>query len=123
MKILQTMLVFISKRKFRQKAFQDYRMKEMELTYWRSTSKLEVDFVVEVNGQIWGIEVKSKRNPSSKDYRGLNALADDFKELQKVCICLTASPRVTEEDVYLLPVSTFLELLWKDEFFSGKQNL
>ncbi len=96
-------------------AYKDYRCKDLELSYWRSTSKFEVDFVLELGNKILGIEVKSKKNPAPKDYKGLFALAEDIPKLQKICICRCSTARTTKDGVTLMPVEKFLKMLWKDE--------
>ena len=55
------------------RAYVDYHS-EMSLHFWRTTTKIEVDFIL--NESI-GIEVKAKANISSKDLRGLKALREE----------------------------------------------
>jgi len=98
-------------------AYKNYRRADAEISYWRSTSKLEVDFVIESGKDIFGIEVKGKKNPSEKDYRGLKALAEDHSELKKICVCTTDQPRKTNEGVILMPVQHFLKNLWAGSLF------
>jgi uncharacterized protein len=62
----------------------DYRRSQKELTYWRSRSQLEVDFVV---GNEIGIEVKATGRVSKRDERGLNALAEEIPTLRKIIVC------------------------------------
>lgn len=96
-------------------AYKDYKCKDLEISYWRSTSKFEVDFVIELGPKIWGLEIKAKKNPSTKDYKGLEALNEEFPKLQKICICLCAASRKTSEGVSIIPVKTFLRMLWDGE--------
>lgn len=100
-------------------AYKDYRCKDLEISYWRSTSKFEVDFVLELGKNMWGIEVKSKKNPSTNDYKGLNALSEDFPKLQKICLCLCSTARTTKEGITLIPIKTFLKMLWNNEIFGN----
>jgi hypothetical protein len=44
------------------------------LTYWRTTSQIEVDFVI---GDSVGVEVKARPFTSRRDYKGLLALAEE----------------------------------------------
>ncbi|MDH4466691.1 MAG: DUF4143 domain-containing protein [Bacteriovoracaceae bacterium] len=98
-------------------AFKDYKRKELEISYWRSTSKFEVDFVLELGTKIFGIEVKAKSNPSARDYKGLNALAEEFPKLQKICVCTCSSSRKNSDNISLIPVNKFLIMLWNEELF------
>src|SRR5262249_10855673 len=56
------------------KAYLDYRRSDKELTFWRTHSGYEVDFVV---GNEVAIEVKAARRVSSSDVRGLLALSEE----------------------------------------------
>jgi hypothetical protein len=55
------------------------------LAYWRSTSGLEVDFIL---GDHTAIEVKAKAVVSTSDLKGLRALAEESLSRRYVCVCL-----------------------------------
>ena len=55
-------------------AWKAYRQRDLELSYWRTTSGFEVDFVF--NDREVAVEVKSGRVHET-DLKGLTALADD----------------------------------------------
>ncbi|MBD3335067.1 MAG: DUF4143 domain-containing protein [Candidatus Eisenbacteria bacterium] len=79
------------------------------LSYWRSRSGHEVDFIV---GDHTAVEVKAKRNVAADDLRGLRALAEEKKLRQLICVSL--EPRVRRVDgVRILPWRVFLDELWK----------
>lgn len=48
--------------------------------YWRTTSGIEVDFVIEWKDQLFAIEVKAGKNPNRKDARGLRAFLDVYSD-------------------------------------------
>ena len=50
------------------RAYLSYRRKKLPLTYWRSKSGHEVDFLI---GTRTAIEVKASRNTSKNDFKGL----------------------------------------------------
>lgn len=52
------------------------------LSYWRTETKLEVDFVVYGPRGFWGIEVKRSANPGPDDIRGMLAFKDEYPEAQ-----------------------------------------
>ena len=83
------------------------------LSYWRSTSKMEVDFVF---GKV-AVEVKGSGAVSKKETKPLLALAEDIKGLRKIVVCHESQPRKTEEGIEILPLKRFLEMLWDGEFF------
>ena len=95
------------------KAFLDYRKIDKKIEYWRSTSQLEVDFLVYSNlKDIVAIEVKSGRNPSTRDFKGLLALEEEQKLLRKIVVCSAETPRKTAGGVEILPLENFLQQLW-----------
>jgi predicted AAA+ superfamily ATPase len=53
-----------------------WHMKRPEVFHFRSQKGAEVDVVLEVDGRIIGIEVKTAENLSGDDFRGLSILED-----------------------------------------------
>lgn len=92
----------------------DYLRFDGQLTFWRSLSQLEVDFVVQRGGRpLVAIEVKATRQVERRDLRGLRALREDFPDLPCVVVANEPLPRRTEDDVDILPVEVFLDRLWR----------
>lgn len=91
--------------------YRDYMGGE-PLSYWRSTSGFEVDFII---GNHTAIEVKAKENLSPAELKPLRALAEE-KRLKRF-LCVSLEPRRREiGDVTVLPYKDFLELLWRGKF-------
>jgi predicted AAA+ superfamily ATPase len=91
------------------RSFVDYHA-DMSLHFWRTTSKIEVDFIL--NESI-GIEVKAKTNVSDKDLKGLKALSEEgIKKLY--VISMEARPR-SRDNIEILPWRIFLDRLWRRE--------
>lgn len=87
--------------------YRDY-VSEEPLSYWRSTSGFEVDFII---GDHTAIEVKAKQNLSPVDLKSLNALSEE-KKLKRY-LCVSMEPRRRRiGDVIVLPYKEFLEELW-----------
>jgi predicted AAA+ superfamily ATPase len=87
--------------------YRDY-VSEEPLSYWRSTSGFEVDFII---GDHTAIEVKAKQNLSPVDLKSLNALSEE-KKLKRY-LCVSMEPRRRRiGDVIVLPYEEFLEELW-----------
>lgn len=51
------------------------------ILYWRTSTGEEVDFVIESQGQVLGIEVKANRNPGYNDARGLRAFLQEYDNI------------------------------------------
>jgi len=87
----------------------DYQRIDQELTYWRSRSQFEVDFVV---GHAVGIEVKSKARVSLRDYKGLLALGEEVQLKRKIVVCGEKNRRRTDEGIEVMSPAAFLKDLW-----------
>ena len=94
------------------RAYLSYRRKKIPLTYWRSKSGHEVDFLI---GTRTAIEVKASRKIGRNDFKGLNYLKEEgvFHNL----ILVSQDPVSTLTDSILtVPWQKFLSDLWKDKF-------
>jgi uncharacterized protein len=91
--------------------YRDYRSGE-PLSYWRSTSGFEVDFIL---GDHTAVELKAKTNVSGADLKGLRALEEERSLKRFVCVSLEPRPRRIGE-IEVLPLTRFLQALWSDEF-------
>jgi predicted AAA+ superfamily ATPase len=88
-------------------SYRDYQSGE-PLSYWRSTSGFEVDFIL---GDHTAIEVKARENVTPQDLKSLRALAEE-KNLKRY-LCVSLEPRRRQvEGVVILPYRQFLEALW-----------
>jgi len=92
-------------------SYSDYISGE-PLSYWRSTSGFEVDFIL---GDHTAIEVKAKENVSAHDLKPLRALAEEKKLKRYLCVSLEPRRRNLEK-VTILPIREFLEALWGREY-------
>ena len=61
-------------------AWRDARVPAPEVLFWRTTTELEVDFIVESDGRLLPIEVKSATNPGYSDTRGLRAFRQEYPD-------------------------------------------
>ena len=91
------------------RSFLDYRRLDYELTYWRSQSQFEVDFVV---GDEIGIEVKSKARVNPRDYKGLNVIAEEVGLKRKIVVCGEKMRRRADDGAEIMPPAEFLRELW-----------
>lgn len=85
---------------------------DKELTYWRSTSKFEVDILI---GEEVAIEVKGKSFVTEKDTKGILALAEDLPLIRKIIVANEEYPRKLKSGVEVLPINHFLKSLWNGE--------
>ena len=88
-------------------SFSDYISGE-PLSYWRSTSGFEVDFIM---GDHTALEVTAKKNISPNDIKSLRMLAEERK--LKRYLCVSMEPRRRKiGNIDILPYKDFLDLLW-----------
>lgn len=82
-----------------------------ELSYWRLSSGIEVDFILGP-GTV-AIEAKGKSNITSWDIRGLLNFQKDFPEVKwLIIVCLAKRIRKTKEGIYIIPYQEFTKSLW-----------
>jgi predicted AAA+ superfamily ATPase len=92
-------------------SYRDYVSGE-PLSYWRSTSGFEVDFII---GDHTAVEVKAKESASPRDLKSLQALAEEKKLKRYLYVGLEPRMRKTGE-IQVLPLETFLAALWNGEY-------
>ncbi len=93
------------------KSFSDYISGE-QLSYWRSTSGFEVDFII---GDHTALEVKAKNNLYPNDIKSLRMLAEEGRLKRYICVCMEPRRRKVG-NIDILPYKDFLELLWSEEY-------
>jgi predicted AAA+ superfamily ATPase len=91
--------------------YRDYLSGE-PLSYWRSKSGLEVDFII---GDHTAVEVKAKKNVSPRDIRSLKAIAEEKKLGRYLCVSLESQSRRVD-DIHILPYRHFLDALWSGAY-------
>ena len=95
------------------RSYLKYRGSKEPLTYWRSTSKLEVDLLI---GDRVGIEIKGKTLVAERDLKGLRALAEELPLQRQIVVANESARRRLDGDVEVIPVAEFLKGLWEGEF-------
>lgn len=71
-------------------SWRDSQQDSPEIFYWRTTTGEEVDFVIEANGQLIPIEVKSTTRPGFKDSANLRLFRSQYPENCKAGLALHA---------------------------------
>ncbi|MGD9976198.1 MAG: ATP-binding protein [Desulfatirhabdiaceae bacterium] len=82
-----------------------------DLSYWRLSSGIEVDFILGP-GTV-AIEAKGKSRINSGDMQGLVNFRKDFPQVKTVMIvCLENRMRRTDDGIDIVPYQEFTRLLW-----------
>ena len=84
---------------------------EAALFHYRTRHGVEVDFVLEVGRELWGVEVKASRRVDRGMLRGLNAFAARNDRVRRRIVVFLGPRRQDLEGVEVLPLAEFLDLL------------
>ena len=95
------------------RAHAGYRGRHRLISYWRTASGFEVDFILG-DAEI-AIEAKSSESPTSDHLKGLRAWKEEHPASRCILVARVPRARVTEDGIEILPVATFLRRLWADE--------
>jgi len=96
------------------KAYQAYRNPDWPLTFWRTSTGREVDFIF--GDKELAIEIKGSSRVHEGDLGGLQALLEDGPVKKSCLICLEKQPRRLTKDIEVIPWPLFVERLWAGEF-------
>ncbi len=94
------------------RAYLDYNEIDSFISYWRSTSSFEVDFII---GEKVAIETKTCRHVAKGDLKGLRALKEEGIFTDFILVCRTPAPEMTSDGIMIMPFEYFLDKLWKGE--------
>ncbi|MBI5480948.1 MAG: ATP-binding protein [Deltaproteobacteria bacterium] len=83
---------------------------EARVWHFRTSHGAEVDFVLEVGRELWGIEVKASRNTAGRR-AGFDALAQRTTRLARRIVVFLGPRRQRLGDVEALPLEAFLDEL------------
>lgn len=97
------------------RAYNAYRERFADFSFWRLSSGVEVDFII--NDMACAIECKASPGIRNHHLKGLREIAKDHPELERrILVCLEPVSRKTEDGIEVLSVADFLEILWSGLF-------
>ena len=92
-------------------SFNAYHKQNWKLSYWRLTTGVEVDFVI--NQMQVVIETKAKEQITDKDLKGLREIIKDHPDINKrYLVSMSKDVRKTQDGIIIIPYSEFIKLLW-----------
>lgn len=91
------------------RAFLSYARDRREISYWRSTSKFEVDIIL--GGDV-AIAVKTASLVQDKHLKGLRALKEEGLMRRLICVSSDREARTTKDGIEIWPWRKFLTELW-----------
>jgi len=96
-------------------AWKAYRSLDAEITFWRTSNRQEVDFII--NDKKVAIEVKASEKTHPADAKWLTLLSEDGPVGRRIIVSLDREPKTIKDSygrIEVLPWQTFLESLWAD---------
>ena len=97
------------------RAHSSYTEINYPISYWRTASGFEVDFVLE-DRQI-AVEIKSTDSIRNRHLKGLRAFKQEYTARQFIIVSMEPRPRRTDDGIDILPWNIFLERLWGNQIF------
>jgi predicted AAA+ superfamily ATPase len=89
-----------------------------DISYWRLSSGIEVDFVL--GSGALAIEAKGKTNITTKDFKGLINFKKDFPTVKSlIIVCLAKKARKTDDGITIMPYQEFINSLWHGNLTVG----
>ncbi len=79
--------------------------------FWRTSSGVEVDFIL--GDHEISIEVKSTKLANDSHLKGLRRFKEEYSIRRSILVSLDFNPRRTEDNIEILPWNIFLEQLWE----------
>lgn len=90
-------------------AHSNYSELNYTISYWRTTSQIEVDFILG-NNEV-AIEVKGTDNVQSRHLKGLKSFSEEY-EVEKLLVVSNDPFERIVGNITVLPWSIFLQKLW-----------
>ncbi|MCY4282812.1 MAG: AAA family ATPase [Gammaproteobacteria bacterium] len=94
----------------------EYQRLEVRLSYWRTRTQLEVDFLLDDR---IAIEVKATKHVAPADLKSLRAIAEELNLEKRLLVCQEPYYRQTEDGIEIVPVAEFCKRLWEGEVILG----
>jgi predicted AAA+ superfamily ATPase len=96
------------------RAYLSYSEKYLPMTFWRTSTGLEVDLIV---GNLdLAIECKATTQVDERHTKGLRALQEDQRVKRAIVVSLDNTARQLAGGITVYPWSVFCQKLWADEF-------
>lgn len=96
------------------KAYQAYENPDLSITFWRTSTGQEVDFIL--GEKDLALEIKGASRVHEGDIRSLAALREDGPVRKCLVVSLEKEPRFISKGIEILPWRIFIERLWNGDF-------
>jgi predicted AAA+ superfamily ATPase len=93
----------------------NYSNLQYPISYWRTTSQIEVDYIL--GDHEVAIEVKGTDNAQPRHFKGLKSFAEEYSTKKLILVTNDPFPRIIDA-ILVLPWKVFLDQLWSGEIIS-----
>jgi predicted AAA+ superfamily ATPase len=99
-------------------AWVEYHQRPEQVTYWRLSTGVEVDFIL--GHMACAIEAKASEKIHGDHLKGLRELLEDYPETgRRVVVSLESISRRTDDGIEILSVNDFIQQLWSDKIIDS----
>lgn len=98
-------------------AYSHYSGLDFTISYWRTASQLEVDFILGKHEV--ALEVKSTDTIQTRHLNGLKAFREEYSVKRAIVVCTEPRARLMD-GIMVLPWQNFLQQLWNGEIVHGE---
>lgn len=95
-------------------AWKDYTAEKHEISFWRTRSGVEVDFVIFGPLGFWAIEVKNSDKIRMEDLQALSAFHEDYPDAKTIFL-YRGKDRVLKNNILCLPCEEFLKSIYPNK--------
>jgi len=100
------------------RAYNSYYDKFQNISYWRLTTGVEVDFIVGSTEIVLACEAKASPNIHADHLKGLRELSKEYSNIRKkVVVSLEDFSKTTDDGIEILSVNDFRASLWSGKLF------
>jgi predicted AAA+ superfamily ATPase len=94
------------------RAFLSYFNCYKNIYFWRTACGKEVDLII---GEAeWAIEIKTFKQKSAKDFKGLLAFGEEFPNAKLLAVTFDDTKRIIDNRIEVFPWQAFLQQLWNN---------
>jgi len=97
------------------RAYKAYKLPDLTISFWRTTTGLEVDFIL--GDMQTAIEIKASKRVHETDLKILKILKQEYRVKKAILVCFETMPRQIDA-IDILPWKIFIEKLWRGELVS-----
>lgn len=94
-------------------AHSHYSGRKYPISYWHTTSDLEVDFILgdhEVAVEVKGVDLVDRHH-----MKGIKAFQEEYTSKKSIIVSLDSRARQLDNGITVLPWTSFLQKLWSGE--------